>query len=278
MKGNGMTRNKSLAWMVLLMLFLASCASQKKVYKEPIKHEGDAFLISKMQENQSQFNTLKAKALIKLTNGNKTSDLNVNIRIKKDSIVWVSISAGIGLEAARVVLTKDSVVFINRLEKTFFAGNYHFINQMINAQVDFDIIQALLTGNDFKWYDYHDLKAKVVNNSYHLESTHRHKLKKYIRKSDTLSQAIYQCMWLNPESFKIEKIKIKEIKNENKKISAEYSKFKTINDQVLPTQYDIIISANSDIIIDATLIKININDPLSFPINIPSKYKEIEMK
>jgi len=272
-----MKASRQIAWVTLIIVLFTSCSSQKKAYKAPLKEKGENYLISKMQDNESHFDTFKAKALVQLSNNGKVSDLKVNFRIKKDSAIWVSISVGMGLEAARILLTHDSVLFINRLEKTFFVGNYKFINQLINAQVDFDIVQALITGNDFNWYDYHDLHAKVSTDHYQLESDKRRKLKKFIKKNDTIDHAIYQCMWLNPETYKIEKIKIKQIQSESKKITAEYGDFKTIDGEVFPTQYNITITANNDVLIDGTLIKSTINKPISFPFNIPSKYKEIKM-
>jgi len=274
-----MTKNR-LSFVLLFGLFIfslfwTSCSSSKKAIRTPIKEEGSEYLITQMMKNQNHFETFKGKALASITSNGKTNDLKINIRIRKDSAIWVSISAGVGLEAARVMLTKDSVMFLNRIDKTFFAGNYQFINRMINAQVDFDIVQALLTGNDFKWYDYQELKASIDNQSYQLESAHRRKLKKYSKLNEEMN-VIYQSIWLNPFTFKIERIKIKEIKNNNKKIDAFYSNFKSINNQVLPMQYDITISANEDVVIDATLIKAELDDDLSFPFNIPSKYEEIK--
>ncbi len=260
-----------------IWLLLSACSTQKNIYKAPIKEEGEEYLISKMKANESKFTTFKSRALITVVNDGRLIEMKANIRMRQDSAIWVSLTVGIGLEAARILLTKDSVLFINRLEKTFFAGNYDFVNQMINAKVDFDIIQALLTGNDFKWYDYQDLKAKVLKGQYQLESTHRRKLKKYVRNTSDDTQIIYQCMWLNSENFKIERIRIKEIKNESKKINAEYSKFKDFDGQLLPTQYDIKISADKAVEIDATLTRIKLNEALKFPFNIPSKYEEIKM-
>ncbi len=261
--------------LVVLSLILGSCSSSKKTIKSPLKEEGNEYLIEQMKKNQNHFETFKAKALTSITSKGKTNDLKINIRIRKDSAIWVSISAGVGLEAARVLLTKDSVMFLNRLEKTFFAGNYDFINKMINAQVDFDIVQALLTGNDFKWYDYQELKSTIDGQLYQLESAHRRKLKKYSRQNEEIN-VIYQSMWLNPTSFKIERIKIKEVKNENKKMDAFYSNFKAVDKQTIPFQYDITISANEDVVIDATLMKVELDTELSFPFNIPSKYEEIK--
>ena len=261
---------------LLLLLIVSACNTQKQGYRSPIKEEGADYLLSQMKANENHFGTFSAKALASFTNQGKTNDVKLNIRIKKDSVIWVSISAGVGLEAARVLLTKDSVLFINRLDKTFFAGSYQFINKMINAQVDFDIVQAILTGNDFTWYDYQELKATVAQDQYQLESAHRRKMKKYIKAHDVVAQVIYQSLWLNPTSFKIEKLKIKEINNDNKKIVAEYGNFKEVDGQVLPTQYNLTISAKEIVEIDATLIKVNLEKELSFPFNIPSKYTEIK--
>lgn len=274
-----MIRNKLLfiliSFTLLINVLFSSCSSSKRVIKISIKEEGSEYLVSQMMKNHNHFETFKGRALASIYNKGKTNDLKINLRIKKDSVIWVSISAGVGLEAARVMLTKDSVMFLNRIDKTFFAGNYQFISRIINAQVDFDIVQSLLTGNDIKWYDYQELKATVDNHSYQLESAHRRKLKKYSKLNEEIN-VIYQSIWLNPESFKIERIKIKEIKNENKKIDAFYSNFKSINGQVLPFQYDITIFAKDDVTIDATLMKVELDSELKFPFNIPSKYEEIK--
>lgn len=273
-----MTKKLQIYYLFIFLLLIAlgwtSCSPGKKAIRSPLKEEGEEYLIEQMQTNQNHFETFKGKAIASISSAGKTNDVKINIRIRKDSAIWVSVNAGVGIEAARVLLTKDSVMFLNRLDKTFFAGNYEFINHLINASVDFDIVQALLTGNDFKWYDYQELKASVDNNLYQLESAHRRKLKKYSKLNEE-TNIIYQSMWLNPLNFKIERIKIKEVKNENKKIDAYYSNFKQINDQVLPLQYDITISAKDDVIIDATLMKVELNEDLSFPFNIPSKYEEI---
>lgn len=268
-------RNISYLFLVLLLI-ATSCSVQKKSYKAPIKEEGVDYLLSKMKANQNHFESLSGKALVRVTNDGKKSELKVNLRIQKDSLIWVSISAGIGIEAARVILTRDTVMFINRLDNTYFIGNYQFISSLINAEVDFDIVQSVLTGNDFSWYDYQDLKATVTSHQYQLESANRRKLKKHNKDKFEDLQVIYQSMWLNPSSFKIERIKIKEINKDNRKINAEYAQFKEIDGQIIPLQYDIVISANTDIIIDATFMKVNLNDPLSFPFNIPSKYSEIK--
>lgn len=269
-------KTKYLFLLMSVVFFLAtSCTSTRKTIKSPLKEEGAAYLLKNMQDNENHFQTFSAKGLATIKSAGKTNDIKINIRIQKDSIIWVSVSVGMGLEAARIMLTSDSVLYINRLEKTFFAGNYKFVNELINAQVDFDIVQALLTGNDFKWYDYQELKATVDHFQYQLESAHRRKLKRYTRHNEQ-EQVIYQSLWLNSENFKIERLKIKEIGNDNRKIVAEYGNFKSIAEQLIPFQYNIVLSSDNDVVIDATLLKAGINEEITFPFNIPSNFTEIK--
>ena len=62
---------------------------------------------------------------------------------------------------------------------------------------------ALITAQEFNWYDYQDLKAKLDNQMYQVESTHRHKLKKQSKLTNFETPVYYQSLWINPETFKI---------------------------------------------------------------------------
>ena len=47
----------------------------------------------------------------------KKNDFNAFIRMRKDSVLWVSVNALLGIEAFRVLITPDSVKVINKLDK-----------------------------------------------------------------------------------------------------------------------------------------------------------------
>lgn len=90
------------------------------------------------------FLNAKGKAQINMK-GNKQG-ANVALRMRRDSIIWVS--AGLaGFEGVRAVLTRDSVRVLNRLEKTYFSGGYDYLSKLLNVPVSFAQMQALLLGD-----------------------------------------------------------------------------------------------------------------------------------
>ncbi|MDJ0365654.1 DUF4292 domain-containing protein [Hymenobacter sp. H14-R3] len=78
----------------------------------------------------------------------KDSDMsaNFNLRIRRDSAIWLSGSL-LGIEGVRALLTPDSVRVVNRLEKTYFAGDYAYLSQLLNVPVTYHQMQDILLGD-----------------------------------------------------------------------------------------------------------------------------------
>ena len=118
--------NKRFGFLMLViggLFFIASCKSTRSTLKRPIKEHGFYYLYNKMIENQVNFDYLSAKFNVVYYQGKKKTDLRGQFRIRKDSLTWVSLSPALGIEAARITLSNDSVKYINRLNKTFSNGN-----------------------------------------------------------------------------------------------------------------------------------------------------------
>ncbi len=118
--------NKRLS--VILVFFVAillvsSCRSTRSALKRPLKEYGFDYLYKKMLENQVDFSYLSAKFNVVYYQGKKKTDLRGQFRIKKDSLTWISLSPALGIEAARILLSNDSVKFINRLNKQILPEN-----------------------------------------------------------------------------------------------------------------------------------------------------------
>ncbi len=71
---------------------------------------------------------------------------NFNLRIKRDSAIWLSGSL-LGIEGVRALLTADSVRVVNRLQKTYFAGDYAYLSQLLNVPVTYRQMQDILLGD-----------------------------------------------------------------------------------------------------------------------------------
>ena len=90
---------------------------------KPEKDEQLERLFSEMEKNKFHFNTLVCKASVDAKTPKLSTGFSANIRIKKDSAIWVSISPALGIEVMRAVLTKDSVKFVDRINKRYYIGD-----------------------------------------------------------------------------------------------------------------------------------------------------------
>lgn len=97
--------------------------------------------------NNVDFNYLTTSSKIKFDNGDKNFGATANIRVKKDSIIWVSITPGFGIEVARALITQDSVKYMNRLDKEYDQYSFEELSRMFNFEMSFDLLQAVLLGN-----------------------------------------------------------------------------------------------------------------------------------
>ena len=70
-----------------------------------------------------------ARVNVDATIDKENRSFNANLRICKDSAIWMSISPALGIEVARVLIDKDSVRFINRLNSTYFKGGFAYLNK-----------------------------------------------------------------------------------------------------------------------------------------------------
>jgi len=149
-----MNKSNRLVYIFLLVLIsLFACKSRQKTVTTDfgrIKHISDKNLIDSLEKNEFQFNVLSAKASIKVVDDKETS-FKAHIRVKKDSAIWVSITPLLGIEMARVLITKDSVMFLNRIDKQYFVGTFDYINNKFGTDLDYQMLEAVIVGNSIEF-------------------------------------------------------------------------------------------------------------------------------
>jgi hypothetical protein len=262
---------------ILLAFLLASCSASKKAIREPLKEQGADYLINKLKSSELKFNTLSAKFTATYYRDRKKTNLSGQLRIKRDSIIWISITPMLGIEMARFMLTPDSIKYLNRINSTFLLKDFKYINQLLNKTLDFDMAQAFLTGNDFSLYENNSFKASVENRNYKLSTSNRRKLKRFVRRSEEEISIPLQSIWLDPDQFKITRVLLKEAERDSRRFSAEYSGFELVNDQQIPLSMDYRIETDKEKVrIKIEFSKVQLDTDPSFPFTIPESYSGIE--
>jgi hypothetical protein len=261
---------------ILISLFLVSCSSQKRVLKSPIREEGADFLIEKLKTSELKYDWFTAKFSAEYRNNGQTNSFNGQIRICRDSLIWLSFSPILGIEVFRMIISQDSVKFINRMNNTYFIGDYEYVNNFLHSNIDFDILQSFLIGNDLSLYENGSFRASIDNNIYKLATAERRKLKKYVRNSQEKPRVLIQNIWIDPATFKIMKANVKEIQKPNMKLEANYSRFEDIGHQLFPKEMSFEIDADNEILVEVSFSKILIDAPQPFPFRIPSGYRQVK--
>jgi hypothetical protein len=257
-------------------LLLSSCKSTRPLMKAPLKEEGPEYLYSRLKEKEFAFEWLSLKFDANYKQKRNSSDFKGQIRIRKDSLIWVSITPALGIELFRMVITNDSVKYVNRFNKEYFTGDYALVSRFLQINIDFDILQSLILGNDFQFYETNSFRASIDNQNYKLSTTGRRKIRKEAEDSNADAIILLQNIWLDPESFKIMKLDVKEYLKDNRKLTATYDDFQDMEGQLFPSTLHFDIMADDIIKLKMTYSKITRDEPMTFPFSIPENYTRIK--
>lgn len=244
--------------------------------KVPIREEGADYLIKKLDEHELVFEWFSAKFSADYENEGQKNSFNGLIRIRKDSMVWLSFSPLFGIEVFRMEITQDSVKFINRMNHTYFIGDYNYVNNFLHSNIDFDILQSFLIGNDLSLYENSSFRASVDDGEYKLSTAERRKLKKFVRNSQEKLKILIQNLWIDPLTFKITKANVKEIQKPNMKLEANYSDFEDLGHQLFPKKVSFDISAENDIRVSVNFSRISREGRQIITFRIPPGYRQVK--
>ena len=120
--------------LLVLVLMASSCASRKKTVV-PTQPQAFEWMTSNLD--------IQAEG-----DGVAFDDLSGQLRIRKDSLVWLSVTATMGVEVMRAKFSNDSVWIVNRLEKTYLAEPLDSISSQLGMPLSLPLLQALLLDNN----------------------------------------------------------------------------------------------------------------------------------
>ena len=266
---------------ISLVLIEQSCRSKKvetivtptaPLAAEAPSSDSSDSLIAAVKSSDLVSRWFSARVNVESTVDKETRSFNANLRICKDSAIWMSISPGLGIEVARVLIDQDSVRFINRLNSTYFKGGFDYLNKLLQVDVNFKMIQAVLLGNVYLHYGV-DKYIQDRENAELVLSTL--KFRKIKRENELeVPQILTQEIWYSPAQQKITKMEMQDYRP-IRKFNVRYNAFETVEGISLPVKINIEASANKELKIVLDYSKIGLNKELNLPFNIPDGYESI---
>lgn len=216
-------------------------------------------ILSKVKNSILDFETFTAKVKVDFSDdAGKSQSAMGYIRIQKDSLIWISLTGALGVEGFRAQVYPDSVIVMDKQEKTVSYKSIASLQEITKLPVNFYALQDLLVGNPVYFTDT-VISFKADNRGFSATSrgaTFNHQLR-----MDTVSNTILYSAIIDNDSATNRKIEIwfdGYVKNQNKKFSEQRA---------------ITVQDKNKLKILLDFKQVSFNETLSFPFNIPKSYK-----
>ena len=252
---------------ILLLLFLGftSCKSNKKVTETTkVENVSTKKLISNHYSNVFGKQTLDARLNAKYKDKNTSVSIVVKLRLEKDKTIWMS-ATKMGIPFAKLKITPNSVSYYEKLDRTYFDGDFSLLSKWLGTELDYEKVQNILLGQAILNLRKGKYDSKITNNMYELSP----------KKNEDLFGILF---FLNPENFKLDK---QEISNPKKQqlLLVSYPNYSKIEGEQVPKNIDITATdTKKTTTINIEYKSVVFNKDLTFPFSIPSGYKEINLK
>jgi hypothetical protein len=258
------TLNKLVIACGLLLVF--GCAAKKHIMAAPaaVVHpkltNSNSARLDSVRAGQINFNSFTGKAKASLAIDGNSNDCTLNIRIKRDKEIWVSITYLVGFEVARAMITPDSIIVINRLQGVYLKKPFDYVHSYTDKQVNYTMLQALLVGNAI---------PQVLNDSTQYQAAAGN-----ITLSGNLNNLVYKLIMGN--NFKVTQTNL-DNHDAGQSLQVSNQAFIQAAGNTVPSQISIAsVAKDKKIQVNLRYIKVDFNQPQEYPFTIPDSYTASE--
>jgi hypothetical protein len=247
---------------LLSFCILVSCSAKKAVIAETVANDkltADK-IIDDHYKNKFNFNTLYIKSNVSYKDPNQSQNVTAEIKIKKNEIILVSIRI-LGITVAKALITPEKVQYYEKLNSSYFDGNYSTLSKLLGTELDFQKVQNLLLGEAFDNLKTGKYNFTLEDNKYKLASV----------SNSGISKTIY----LSGDNYLVKKEVISQPGLE-RMLQIIYPARKSAEEYNLPSGISIEANQKSEkTIININYNSISFNEELSFPYSVPNSYERV---
>lgn len=252
-------------WIMAISTGLLACKTKKAIVVVP-KSDSAATLNSRKSENLAllkksdlSFNTLSLKGKAGLNINGNTNNVSMNIRMKKDEMIWISITAIAGIEVARVLITPDSIKVRNNFQSVYLKKPFNYVHAYTNKQVSFKLLQSVFSGNTIADFMVEKSELEQLNGVWELKG----------QQLDLAYRVLFNSL------LKVSENNLNDVKS-GKALKVVYGDYQRVTDELFPSSMQISSMAGvKQVGVDLDFSKIERNVPLDFPFSVPKKYEVI---
>ncbi len=261
--------------LIVLVLFNYSCKTTKNNINKVITKKDTILtvnqsindsvnevesIVKKFNSNYIDFKTFNAKIKVDYEDSKgKQPDITANVRIIKDSAIWISLSATfLNVEVFRIYVNKDSVILLNKQQKEVQHRSLDYLQEVTEIPFDYKTLQDLLIGNPI-FLDSTIVAFKKTNDGILLSS-----LGKYFKHLLSLSSDNNLLMHSKLDDIDVSR---------SRTAALTYGGYESKDGINFSTYREIAVSEKNKLDIQLNYKSYDFNKELSVSFNVPKNYK-----
>ena len=261
---------------VVMMIVLVSCRSTKQITTVIAKKDSVLLVVnpedsdsaksvrstlSKIKGKQINFTTFSSKVKVEYSDDkNRQLDFNAFIRMKKDSAIWVSIIAAFNIEAFRVMITPDSLVILDKINRTTQKRPLSYLENITKVPFNYRTLEDLILGNPLY------LENSVVAYADQGEKISLSTLGEVFKHYITVGKADLNLLF-----SKIDDVDMKRSRTAN----LAYSNYIASGPWMFAGVRKISLSEKTKLDVNLEFKQVEFDVPMTFPFGIPKNFKTI---
>ncbi len=279
---------------LLIVVWFTSCRSVRELPIEVAKPISTGKLLKKVEQNAFGYEYFTIKRInCQFSSIETKTNFNVSLKAKKDEKILVSISK-LKIPVGRVLLTPDSVKYVNYIDRNYFVDDYSYLSGFLNIDLDFATIQCIISNNafsyrndpknkDFKTFDsfieegMHVLQSEKTRKIYRMDVKEKTgKIERRMKRLDD-DALILQKMYFNPANFALTQLIIND-KTNDRIMNMKFDDFVEIQNRDYPGMIDMSFNSDkSEVKLKTRMSGFSTEKISSFSFNIPEKYEQIKV-
>lgn len=252
---------------VLVIIFLSSCKTKAVFVDTKSPTNTDSIVTSEKiirnhYNNKIDFSTLYIRASVKYKYEDDSQSVSAEVKIKKDAQILVIIRV-LGITMAKALITPLEVKYYEKINGTYFEGDYESLSKWLGTDLDFTKIQNMLLGKPIDDLTKGEYLYSKTDKFYKLNAEENSDKKSFL---------------FETEHFLLKKQEINQPEKE-RNFEANYPSFQEFASAILPSSLTINAlqkNVKTTIIIDYDSILFN--EELNFPYSVPNGYDRIFIK
>ena len=248
--------------LLLAVLAAPSCKTARSAATdEPaLKERSSRFLLKKLVQQQFAAEWFSARAKIDYEDEYEKTKFTGYIRLRRDSAIWM-VFKKLSVEAARVLITPDSVYVIDRINNQYAIKDFAYLQRAYRFPADFQGLQTLLLGNPIFFTT--DLAASIDGQRYALQGQTTDRANAYML--DGLTYLLRELVLADLHT--------------GRSLQYSLSGDEPLEDQQNFSYFRSVVIRSpdlGDVSVDIEFSKVEINVPKNLQFEIPDRYTKID--